>query len=82
VSSLRQPTLPGAWAGPDSPNPDPLLTTKQAGEYLGFSDEFVRQQIAAGLIAIVQLGRPKRPRLRIRRSALEAYITASTSTRD
>ena len=59
-------------------NPDPLLTTKQAGRYLGFSDEYVRQKIAIGLIDIVCLG-PRdaaRPRIRIRRSALEAYLAA------
>lgn len=58
-----------------SPNPDPLLTLDQAGEYLGTSGKFVRRQIAGGAITPTVLGTRN---IRIRRSELERFIAAST----
>lgn len=72
-------SLPGL-SGPLTVNPDPLLSLLQAGEYLGCSDELVRQEIIAGRIAVIRMGQPgTRTRMRVRRSELEAYIERSTT---
>lgn len=78
VTPKSQPDMSGLSMSEDVINPDPLLTTKQAGRYLGFSDEYVRQKIATGVIDIVCLGprEAARPRIRVRRSALEAFVAA------
>jgi excisionase family DNA binding protein len=58
-----------------TPNPDPLMTVDEAAEYLGMSAEFVRRQVAAGRLEGTRLGRY----LRIRQSALERYLSVSST---
>lgn len=57
-------------------NDDPLLTLAQAADYLGVSHYFVRREIAAGRLEGTFLGRL----VRVRRSALEHYLSSATSS--
>ncbi len=56
-------------------NPDPLLTADDVAEYLGVSLRFVRHEIAAGSLPAVRLG----SLVKVRRSAVEAYLSANTT---
>lgn len=55
---------------------DRLLTVEEAAELLNTSPRFVRRLIAERRIEFVKLGRP----VRIRESALIAYVVAGTVT--
>jgi excisionase family DNA binding protein len=55
-------------------NPDPLLPVRAAAEYLGLKEWHVGELLRTGTIPSVRLGRA----LRVRVSALEAYIAANT----
>lgn len=57
------------------PNPDPLYTIQQAAAYLNIPELAMRQLTAARRVAVVAFSER---RLRIRRSALEAYIAEGT----
>lgn len=59
---------------PGTTNPDPLLTVSQAAHYLGVSDKLVRREISAGRLTRTTVGRY----IRVRQSALEAYLANST----
>jgi excisionase family DNA binding protein len=55
---------------PDADKPQALLTSEQAGAYLGLSAKAVRQAVYRGTIPFVKLGR----RLRFRPKDLEALL--------
>ena len=57
-------------------NPDPLLDYPAAAAYLGISDRNVRRLVAAGVLPAIRpgLGGGRNSAVRIRRSALDAYL--------
>ncbi|WP_392391038.1 helix-turn-helix transcriptional regulator [Nocardioides sp. LHD-245] len=57
-------------------NPDPLLDLAQAAAYLTLSERTVRRLVASGQLGCIQLSPRK---MRIRRSELERYVSASTT---
>ena len=59
--------------------PDPLLDLWQVGDYLGYTESAVRRLVRDGVIPIVKIGGRKRSRIRVRQSALDALIEASTT---
>jgi len=59
-------------------NPDPLLTVHAAAKYLELKEWHVGELLRSGTIPSVRLGRA----LRVRVSALEAYIAANTKQAD
>jgi excisionase family DNA binding protein len=64
-------------------NPTPALDSRailsigEAAEYLGVSRRFIELEVQRGHLAVVRLSTRC---LRIRRSALETYLTARTAT--
>lgn len=56
-----------------------LLTPAQAAEYLDIEAESVRRLVREGRLRAVRLGNGRRPRLRIRRQALEALLVEAHS---
>jgi excisionase family DNA binding protein len=59
--------------------PDPLLDLWQVADYLGYSEPAVRRLVRDGVIPIIKLGGKKRSHIRVRQSALDALIEASTT---
>ncbi|BDZ41623.1 hypothetical protein GCM10025865_09220 [Paraoerskovia sediminicola] len=57
------------------PNADPLLTVRDAAEYLNVPELAVRELIRTHRIAAANLGER---RIRLRRSELERFISAAT----
>ena len=57
---------------------DQLLTVAQAAEQLGTTERFPRRLIAERRIAYVKLGAGRSGHVRIRQSALDAYIAEAT----
>lgn len=54
---------------------DPLLTVEQAAEYTNTSIRFMRRLVFESRIDVVRVGR----HVRFRRSALDAFLIASTT---
>lgn len=52
-------------------NPDPLMTTEQAAEYLGVKTSFIRVLIRTGRLRYIALTPRK---YKVAQSALDAYI--------
>lgn len=65
---------PPADTRPPHINPDPLLTYDQSGEYLNTGARYVRRLVHEGRIEYVRI----QGQVRIRRSVLDAYLTAQT----
>lgn len=63
----------------NAPHPDPLLDLWQAADYLGYTESAVRRLVRDGVIPVIKLGGKTKSRLRVRQSALDALIEASTS---
>lgn len=59
--------------------PDPLLDVWQVADYLGYTEGAVRRLIRDGVIPVVKIGGQPKSRIRIRQSALDALIEASTT---
>jgi excisionase family DNA binding protein len=66
--------MSAAACQPPEGNPDPLYDVEQAGLYLGRGARFVRRLVHERRIAVVRIG----GRVRIRRSALDAFLDAHT----
>lgn len=62
-----------------SAQPDPLLDLWAVGDYLGYTESAVRRLVRDGVIPVVKIGGRKRSRIRVRQSALDALIEASTT---
>ncbi|WP_082588475.1 helix-turn-helix domain-containing protein [Terrabacter sp. Root181] len=59
--------------------PDPLLDVWQVADYLGYTESAVRRLIRDGILPIIKIGGQPKSRIRIRQSALDALIEASTT---
>lgn len=59
--------------------PDPLLDVWQVSDYLGITESTARRLIRDGVIPIIKIGGKARSRIRVRQSALDALLEASTT---
>ena len=58
---------------------DPLLDVWETSDYLGYTEPAVRRLIRDGVIPVIKIGGRAKSRVRIRQSALDALIEASTT---
>ncbi|WP_422934953.1 helix-turn-helix domain-containing protein [Sinomonas sp. P47F7] len=61
-------------------NPLRLFTVAEAAEILGTGDDYVRGRIAAGEIAVVELGTKTRAKTRVNAVELHRFIQGRTHT--
>ena len=58
---------------------DPLLDVWQLADYLGITEPAARRLIRDGVIPVIKIGGKAKSRIRVRQSALDALIEASTT---
>lgn len=58
---------------------DPLLDLWQVADYINYSEPAVRRLVRDGVIPVVKIGGREKSRIRVRQSALDALIEASTT---
>jgi len=57
--------------------PDPLLDVWQVSDYLNVTEPAVRRLIRDGVIPVIKIGGRPKSRIRVRKSDLDALISAS-----
>lgn len=64
---------------PQPAPPGPLLDVWDVADHLGMTEPAVRRLIRDGVIPVIKIGGRAKSRIRVRRSALDALIEASTT---
>lgn len=60
-------------------NPDPWLTPAQAADWAGLSHKTLRRAISSGALIATRIGDGRGSTLRVRTSAVEAWMRAGTT---